>query len=65
MLLLELQKDDIKDLADIAEYINWDLIEQLISNEDELRYISMSERGYSDFKACYENFEREHRPCKN
>jgi len=59
------RKQDIKDLADIAEYIDWEILEQLINNEEELRYITMSERGYLDFKACYEIFEREHRLCKN
>ena len=56
---------DIEDLEAVVNDINWDLLDTLVNDEDELRLISMSERGYADFKACYERFERKYRPCED
>jgi len=56
---------DVEDLDIIAPHVNWDLLNELINNEDEMRLITMSDRGYLDFKACYEIFEGRHRPCKD
>ena len=56
---------DLNDLEKLANKIDWDLLDKLASNEEELRLISMNDRGYLDFKACYEKFEGRHRPCKD
>ena len=56
---------DLEDLAELSGNIDWSLLDELANDEDELRLISMSDRGYLDFKACYENFERKYRPCKD
>jgi len=56
---------DIRDFEELVDNIDWELLEKLANNEDELRLISMSERNYLDFRASYENFERNYRPCKD
>ena len=56
---------DLDDLDRIVKKVNWVILDILANNEDELRLISMSDRGYLDFKACYEKFERKYRPCKD
>ena len=57
--------NDLKDLEAVVDRIDWKVLDKLATDEDELRLISMSDRGYLDFKACYENFERRYRPCEN
>ena len=56
---------DLEDLIELSGYIDWNLLGELANDEDEMRLISMSDRGYLDFKASYENFERKYRPCKD
>jgi len=59
------RKKDIKDLEKLADRINWEMLDKLANDEEELNLIAMSERGYLDFKTCYERFERRYRPCKD
>jgi len=56
---------DLEDLEVLAKSVDWKIIDKLATDEDELKLISMSDRGYLDFKACYKNFERMYRPCKD
>jgi len=56
---------DLIDLEKLADKVNWDILDVLANDEEELNLISMSDRGYLDFKSCYENFERRYRPCKD
>jgi len=61
----EMYKDDILERMELMdERVDWELLDKLANDEDELRLISMSDRGYQDFKACYKNFERMYRKCK-
>jgi len=57
--------EDFEDFEAVSEMIDWVLLDKLATDEDELRLISMSDRGYQDFKACYENFKRMYRKCKD
>jgi len=50
---------------EIASKIDWEILDKLATDEDELRLITMSDRGHLDFKACYETFERRYRTCKD
>ena len=56
---------DMEDLEKIVDIIDWDLLDKLANDEEELRLISMSDRTYSDFKACYKRFKRRYHPCKD
>lgn len=56
---------DLEDLKKLADKVDWELLDKLANDEDELKLISMSDRGYLDFKASYKNFERTYRPCNN
>jgi len=53
---------DIDDLKMVAKYIDWDKLEHLAFDEDELRTIKMSDRQYSEFKHAYEKYIEEFRP---
>ena len=56
---------DINDLEKLVDKIDWGLLDKLATDEEELRLISMSDRGYLEFKACYEKFEERYRPCND
>jgi len=56
---------DLEDLEEVVKDIDWELLDNLANNEEELSLISMSERGYLDFKACYESFKKRYYPCKD
>ena len=55
---------DWDDLVQIHNLINWNILDRLLLDEEELSTLKMSERVYADFKANYEIFERKYRPCK-
>ena len=55
---------DLDDLAQVHSFVNWDKLDSLLQDEEELSTLKMSDRTYSDFKANYESFERRYRPCK-
>jgi len=57
--------DDLTDLENIVHHIDWNKLEYLATNEDEIKKSIMSSRGYMDFEASYEIFERRFRPCKD
>ena len=56
---------DLEDLEKLADNIDWELLDKLANDEEELQLISMTGRSLQDFKACYENFERIYRKCKD
>ena len=56
---------DIIDISEISDKINWEILERLSKDEDELRLIKMSDRDYMNFEATYEEVERRLRPCEN
>jgi len=59
------REQDLNDLAAVADVVNWELLDKLVNDKDELRLITMSDRGYMNFQAGYEIFERRYRPCKD
>jgi len=56
---------DIIDISEISDKINWEILERLSKDEDELRLIKMSDRDYMNFEATYEEVEKRLRPCEN
>jgi hypothetical protein len=59
------QDKDMIDFAQLINKINWELLDKLATDDNELQLISMSDRNLLDFKACYEDFLRRYRPCKD
>jgi len=55
---------DWDDLAQIHNFVDWDTLDYLLRDEEELSTLKMSDRVYLDFKANYEIFESRYRPCK-
>ena len=53
---------DTDDLKAVAKYVDWDKLESLAFDEDELRTIKMSDRQYSEFKYAYEDYVKEFKP---
>jgi len=50
---------DWDDLEVVAKYVDWEKLEVLVTDEDELRTIKMSERRHSDFHHAYERYVKE------
>ena len=53
---------DWDDLKAVAEHIDWEKLESLVSDEDELRTVKMSNRQYLDFIHAYEKYIEEYKP---
>ena len=53
---------DRDDLRVVAKYVDWDRLEALASDEDELRTIKMSDSQFFYFKQAYEEYVEEFRP---
>lgn len=53
---------DLDDLKAVAKYVDWEKLETLASDEDELRTIAMSERQYFFFTHAYKEYLEEYRP---
>jgi len=53
---------DQDDLKAVAEHVNWDKLKGLVSDEDELRTIKMSDRQYLDFMYAYQQYVKEYGP---
>ena len=55
---------DIDDITtpDVLECIDWELLETLALNDDELKATILNERRYSEFLDAYHNFVKEHKP---
>jgi len=47
---------DLDDLRAVSKYVDWEKLENLVSDEDELRTVKMSERQYSEFKHAYDKY---------
>ena len=55
--------DDLTDIELIADSVNWEILEKLALNDDELKVNILNERRYNDFLASYIEFERRFRLC--
>jgi len=53
---------DWDDLKVVAKHVDWEKLEMLISDEDEMRTLKMSFRQYSEFKYAYERYVKEFKP---
>jgi len=53
--------DDLTDIELVAGLVNWEMLEKLAYDEDELKRNILSERRYMDFKASYKVFEERFR----
>jgi len=53
---------DYDDLKAVAKYVDWCKLDALVSNEDELRSVKMSDRQYLDFKHAYEKYVKDFKP---
>jgi len=53
---------DRNDLKAIAEFVDWEKLEMLSSDEDELRTITMNDSNYFFFKQSYKEYTEEYRP---
>jgi len=62
--LYSIRDDDLTDIENVVQNIDWDLLEHLAVDEDEIKKSLLSDRGYMNFEANYEIFERRFRPCK-
>ena len=47
---------DKQDLAAVAQYINWVLLDKLAHNEDELKSSILNDRNYMDFLYSYNEY---------
>jgi len=56
--------NDWDDLRMIHSFINWDVLDRLVHDEEELSTLKMSDHLYSSFVFNYEIFERRYRSCK-
>ena len=52
---------DWDDLKVVAKYVNWEKIDELVSDEDELRTLKMTDRQFSEFRHAYEKYTTEHK----
>ena len=57
--------DDISDIELVADMINWELLQKLALDENEIKASSLNELRYLDFLGAYKDFERRFRPCKD
>jgi len=53
---------DKDDLKAVAKYVDWDKLEELASDEDELRTLKMNDRQYFFFKEAYKEYVEEFKP---
>jgi len=53
---------DLDDLKVVATHVDWEKLEALVADEDELRTVKMSDRQYQDFKYAYKRYIEEFRP---
>jgi len=54
--------NDRDDLKTAAPYVNWEKLERLVSSEDELRTLMMSENSYFYFTHAYKEYIEEYKP---
>ena len=57
-------KEDIIS-KDVLDNMNWELLEQLATGDDELKAASLNDRIYKDFLYDYGEYVRRYRPCEN
>jgi len=57
------RSDDLEDIAFLADKVDWQVLEKLARDEDELKSNIMNDRHYSEFLHYYEDYERRFRPC--
>ena len=52
---------DNQDVEEVAKYINWDVLERLAHNEDELKSSILNDRNYNDFLYSYNEYVKRHK----
>jgi len=57
--------EDLDDLREISECIDWETLEHLAKDSGELRSSTLNDNTYHNFLANYEEYERRYRPCKS
>jgi hypothetical protein len=57
--------EDLDDIRDAVQFIDWVKLELLAKDKNELRLSLLSDNMYYNFLGNYEEFERRYRPCKN
>lgn len=53
---------DKQDLEEVVPYVNWDVLENLATNENELKSSIMNNDRYSEFRYFYEDYVRRYKP---
>ena len=53
---------DKEDIIAVAEHLDWDVLEHLAKDNDELKSNIMNDRNYNDFLYTYNEFTRRYRP---
>ena len=57
--------EDINDMIEVADHINWEKLEHLAKADGELRANILSDNSYFNFLGNFEEFEKRYRPCRN
>jgi len=60
--LCAFRPSDKDDLKAVAKYVNWDKLELLATNEDELRTLKMNDSHYLFFTHAYNEYVEEYKP---
>jgi hypothetical protein len=55
------RRNDWLDAEAVAKYIDWDLLDVLAYDEDELKSSVLNDRNYADFLVSYEEYKRRFR----
>ncbi len=65
--LCSVRDTDRSDLVEetVLRALNWELLDFLATDEDELRASILNDWRYADFKANYEDYKGRFRPCEN
>jgi len=57
--------EDFDDIAKIAAHVDWEKLEFLAKDKNEIKASILNDNLYNNFLAYYEEYERRYRPCKN
>ena len=57
------RQDIIKDT--VINALDWDLLDQIVKSDDEVKLNALNERNYNDFLFNYEEYVRRYRPLES
>ena len=57
--------EDLDDAKEVVEHIDWDKLEHLAKDKDELKSSVLNDTTYYNFLSHYEEYKKRFRPCKN